>query len=114
MGLTLTEIELGIALPVACDDCGHLVLRADLPWNPNSQTEYFMLRPDVWKLVTGDPHDSRGVLCVRCTEQALGRELCAADFAVDDDADADIALRMLGRPTQILAKRRATDNEEDS
>jgi hypothetical protein len=53
----------------ACLDCGTNVVRLG---------EYFMVWDDVW--LRANP-DDRGMLCIGCLEQRLGRQLYPLDFA---------------------------------
>lgn len=56
-----------------CNTCGKDVFK--------EKDDYFMLKDEIWKEVCNNDYiSSTSVLCKRCTEHFLGRELTKEDY----------------------------------
>ncbi len=84
--LHLLELDGGIwigpartAASAPCRDCGIDTTPRDGEGNPHvSGWEWYVVRDEVWKQATSD---ERGILCIGCLEERLGRQLTPQDFA---------------------------------
>lgn len=61
-----------------CNTCGKNVFK--------HRRDYFHLKPEIWEQASKTPVTSPDmVLCKKCTERLLGRELTKDDYAVPEE-----------------------------
>ena len=64
--------------PVLCMDCGKPVFR--------DKGDYYMVNDSLWKKATKNPNEERCLLCKKCLEKRIGRELKLDDYKQYIDA----------------------------